>query len=147
MTPIRPKTVSPAEPFIASEAAMQSPVNTLATISPARMAPTFRSRCAGRSTYTIFCPCSSHTSYFSLMRSICWRSRKTSRSKARSACGAVATAAAVPGARFSRPHCGHFTSRPANSSFSSYDVPHWHKTRTDTVAPPGPELTIDQSMA
>src|SRR5207244_4315241 len=36
--------------------------------------------------------------------------------------------------RFSRPHWGHLTSLPANSSFSSYDVPHWQVTRTATVA-------------
>src|SRR2546425_5537944 len=28
----------------------------------------------------------------------------------------------------------HLTSLPANSSFSSYDVPHWQVTRTATVA-------------
>src|ERR1041384_1910185 len=54
---------------------------------PANTAPRLRSRWAGRSTNTILLPCSSHTSYFSEIRSICWRSRKTSRSKARSALG------------------------------------------------------------
>src|SRR5206468_825158 len=39
----------------------------------------------------------------------------------------------TPGRRFSRPHWGHLTSLPANSSFSSYDVPHPQVTRTATV--------------
>ena len=43
-------------------------------------------------------------------------------------------AGTTPGTRFSRPHWGHLTSLPANSSFSSYDVPHWQVTRTATVA-------------
>src|SRR6266498_1322962 len=52
----------------------------------------------------------------------------------------------MPGTRFSRPHCGHFTNRPANSSFSSYDVPHWQVTRTATLASLGecPNLRLDR---
>ena len=49
------------------------------------MAPTLRSRCAGRSTNTSFFPCSSATSYFSEILSSCWRSRNTSRSNTPSA--------------------------------------------------------------
>src|SRR6266536_3083538 len=52
----------------------------------------------------------------------------------------------MPGTRFSRPHCGHFTNRPANTSFSSYDVPHWQVTRTATLASLGecPNLRLDR---
>src|SRR3989442_16007690 len=63
-----------------------------------------------------------------------------------SAWGLTASAGTAPGTRFSRPHCGHFTNRPANSSFSSYDVPHRQATRTATVASvwKSPNLWLDR---
>src|SRR2546426_7810402 len=140
------RTSSNAVPLAMSASIPNPTPTTPAATSAASSAPTLRSRCAGRSTNTIFFPCSSATSYFSEIRSSCCRRRKTSRSNTGSAWGWTAAAGATPGTRFSRPHWGHFTKRPANSSFSSYDVPHWQVTRTATVASVAecPNLRLDR---
>src|SRR5213594_1806178 len=126
------RTPSNAVPLAISASIPNPTPTTPAAASAASSAPRFRSRCAGRSTNTIFFPCSSATSYFSEIRNSCCRSRNTSRSNTGSAWGFAPVVGR--GTRFSRPHWGHFTKRPANSSFSSYDVPHWQVTRTATVA-------------
>src|ERR1041385_4272483 len=128
------RTSSNAVPLAMSASIPNPTPTTPAATSAASSAPTLRSRCAGRSTNTILFPCSSATSYFSEIRSSCCRRRKTSRSNTGSAWGFTAVAGTTPGARVSRPHWGHVPSLPANSSFSSYDVPHWQVTRTATVA-------------
>src|SRR5439155_2079 len=59
---------------LAMSASIPNPTPTTpAATSAASSAPTLRSRCAGRSTNTIFFPCSSATSYFSEIRSSCCR--------------------------------------------------------------------------
>src|SRR2546430_4165929 len=138
------RTPSNAVPLAISASIPNPTPTTPAAASAASSAPRFRSRCAGRSTNTIFFPCSSATSYFSEIRNSCCRSRNTSRSNTGSAWGFAPVVGR--GTRFSRPHWGHFTKRPANSSFSSYDVPHWQVTRTPTVASVGesPNLRLDR---
>src|SRR5215510_5912757 len=80
-------------------------------------------------------PSSAHTSYFDAIVKTRWRSRKTSRSNARStpAVGARGVLGGGPALRWRR-HDGHSSRRPAYSGRSSYTSPHGHATTTPALA-------------
>src|SRR2546429_7365999 len=80
-------------------------------------------------------PSSAHTSYFDLIVKTRWRSRKTSRSNARStpSIGERGVFGGGPARRWRR-HDGHSRRRPAYSGRSSYTSPQGQVTTTPTLA-------------
>src|SRR5215468_3671726 len=80
-------------------------------------------------------PSSAHTSYFDAIVKTRWRSRKTSRSNARSTprVGGRGVLGGGPARRWRR-HAAHSRRRPAYSGRSSYTSPHGQLTTIPTLA-------------